>query len=146
MTVKPNGTDAKEIALHFIELTVGRATPAIVSKTITQAKILLQSGYTKQEIIDVINYVIDVKHVHMYSLGYVNSCINNILNEIKINKEKEEAIKQKEEIKQQMEEQQIQQNEVIEDGESTQRNRDKLNRFGVKPGLREKFNLDMLKG
>ena len=148
MTVKANGTDAKDIATHFISATTGRATPAIMSKTINQAKILLQSNYTKEEIIDVIDYIIDVKKVHMYSLGYVSTCVNNMLSEINAIKNKEKAKQQEQELKQKMVElkEELKQSEVIENSKSTERNRDKLNRFGTESRVGEKFNFDMFKG
>ncbi len=148
MTVKANGTDAKDVALHFVKRTSdSRSTPSIIAKTTNQAKILLQNGYTKKEIISVIDYIIDVKKIDIYSLGYINTCINNMIKEI--NKlEEEQKVK---ELKRQREEELSkisleQQSEVNENGESTQRNRDKLNRFGSKSRVGEKFDFDMFKG
>lgn len=147
MTVQPNGTDAKDIALHFVKVTTGRATPAIISKTVIQAKTLLQSGYTKDEIIKVIDYLIDVKKVQMYSLGYVGSSINSVLKEIQV-KEDEECKKLKsEQIKKEVSAiQETQRSEVTHDGESTQRNRDKLDRFGNESRFGKKFNFNMFEG
>lgn len=148
MTVKANGTDAKDIALHFIKRTSdGRSTPSIIAKTVNQAKTLLQNGYTKQEIIKVINYIVDIKHIDMYSLGYVSTCINNMIKEIN---KLEEEIKAKELKKKHEEELNRisleQQGEVKGVGESTQRNRDKLSRFGSQSRVGEKFDFDMFKG
>lgn len=138
MTTNINGTQAKEIALYFIERTTERATPAIIAKTITQAKSLLKCGYTKKEITDVIDYLIDTKHVTLYSLGYVNSAINNILLEIK-----KEKNKQKKTIPPTFIQTHIERNEVELDDETTKRNKSKLNRFGIQPRLGKKFTFDM---
>lgn len=138
--IQVNGTDAKDIALHFINVTVGRATPMIIKKTIIQAKTLLESGYTKDEILKVITYLIDKKEIQMYSLGYVGTCINNVLKETT-----------QQEVKEQVKaaityEQESKRDEVASDGESTQRNRDKVNRFGIQPRFREKFDFDLFEG
>jgi hypothetical protein len=140
MTVQANGTDAKDIALHFIHKTTGRATPAIMQKTVIQAKSLLSCGYTKSEIIRVIDFILDVKGKQLYSIGYVNACINDVLKELRQIDEKgnvKEVMKHIEEHLQQ------EQKEVNDDDESTQRNRDKLSRFGVQPrfGKELDFNL-----
>jgi hypothetical protein len=136
MTVIANGTHAKDIALHFVDRTTGRATKAIMAKTVTQAKSLLESDYEKKEIIDAIDYVIDVKGVQMYSLGYISASINTILLEMKQQKEINLA-------KEQIASSQVQQKEVIHDEESTSRNQRKANGFGAKSRIREKFNFNM---
>ena len=74
-------TSAKNIALHFVETTGNRMTSIIMAKTINQVKALLTDGYTEQEIIEVIDHI-NAKGVVMYSFGYVNTCINNVLHEI----------------------------------------------------------------
>ena len=113
MTVQPNGTDAKDIALHFVDMTTGRATPTIMKKTIIQAKVLLSNGYTKDEIIKTIDHIIS-KGIEMYSLGYVNASINDILREI----QKIESSKKVEEQKIKLEETiKSEGKEVIDDGE-----------------------------
>jgi hypothetical protein len=137
MTLQPNGTHAKEVAVHFIEKTTERATPAVYAKVTKMAKTILASGYSKDEIVKVIDYIVDVKGVQMYSLGYVNTCINEMLKEI----EQEELKKQGQEIKKTQLEQP--RSEVIDDGESRERNRDKAKRFGILSGFREKHHLDM---
>lgn len=140
MTVKPNGTDAKDVALHFLKITgVERATPAIVAKTIVQAKSILKSGYSKEEIVSVIDHIVE-KGVRMYSLGYVSHAIHDALEEIKELRIKEEATR----IAKRLQEEQIKsRSEVTSDGESSERNRNKAQRFGVKPWKRAKFDFDM---
>lgn len=145
MSPTPNGTDAKDIALYFIKLTQGRATPSIIAKTIRQAKTLLSHEYTKQEIIEVIDYIILEKKYDVYSLGYINTCINDVLREIKKKKEQEELQKKKEEVRKQLASE-VTCSEVKDDGKSTERNRKKARRLGVQSRFREKFNLDMFEG
>ena len=141
--VKANGTVAKDIAIYFLDMTQERYTPAIVSRTVGQAKNLLESGYTQTEICSVIDFIVNETSTVMYSLGYVSSAINDVLKDInamaimKAHKELIEESKasyQKEENK-----------EVDKDVESQIRNRDKLSGFGNEPGKREKSYLDMLK-
>lgn len=145
MSPTPNGTDAKDIALYFIKLTQGRATPSIIAKTVKQAKTLLSNEYTKQEIIEVINYIILEKKYDVYSLGYINTCINDVLREIKKKKQQEELQRKKEEVRKQLTSE-VMCSEVKEDGKSTERNREKARRLGIQSRFREKFNLDMFEG
>lgn len=145
MSPTPNGTEAKDIALYFIKLTQGRATPSIIAKTIRQAKSLLAHEYTKEEIIKVIDYIVLEKKYEVYSLGYINTCINDVLREIKKKEEKEELEKKKAEIRNQLTSEQVH-SEVKDDGKSTERNREKARRIGVQSRFREKFNLDMFEG
>lgn len=145
MSPTPNGTDAKDIALYFIKLTQGRATPSIIAKTIRQAKTLLSREYTKQEIIKVIDYIILEKKYDVYSLGYINTCINDVLREIKKKKEQEELQRKKEEIRKKLASG-VTCSEVKDDGKSTERNREKARRLGVQSRFREKFNFDMFEG
>lgn len=140
MSVPANGADAKDIALHFIDMTTGKVTPSIMAKTVTQAKNLLNYGYNKTEIIDVIDYLITVKHVDLYSLGYVNASINNVLREI----QKQKA-NQKKPIPPTFTQTYRKRNEVKENDESTNRNKSKLNRFGIQPRFGEESFIDMFK-
>ena len=147
MTIKANGTHAKEIALHFINLTNGRATPQIMKKTVSQAKSLLTSGYTKEEIVSVIDFLIITKKLDIFSLGYINASINDALREIAKTKEIEEKEKAKEAIRQQIESQQASiRSEVAKDDESTKRNREKARRIGVQSRFGKKFDFDMFEG
>ena len=88
-------SDANKMAKYFIDKTAGRATPAIMKKTHAQAKTLLQSGYSKEEITKVIDFLIDEKKINIYSLGYVNTCINNVLNTIKKKELQEKVLQNK---------------------------------------------------
>jgi UDP-N-acetylmuramoylalanine-D-glutamate ligase len=145
MTVQPNGTVAKDIALHFVNATNQRVTPHIMRKTIQQAKSLLSSGYEKDEIISVIDFLLKHKSANMYSLGYVNASINDILREMKEMEEKERLEQVRKEI---AEQQSVQRSEVVNHAESTERNRKKAERIGtgVQSRLGKKFNFDMFEG
>lgn len=122
MTIK---SDAKEIALHFLEATGNRATSAIMGKTINQIKNLLVNGYTKDEIIKVIDHI-QAKGIKIYSFGYINVCINSILHEIEQNKQQQTKTNLKKAIRDEMAQQ-----ETVEVIRHTSANRDKIARFGV---------------
>lgn len=138
--VKANGTVAKDIGLYFLQETfVERYTPAIVKRTIGQAKGLLEAGYTDEEI----RYTIDhltAKGVDMYSLGYVSSAINDVLREKKAWEIKAKA----EQMQQKISDAQSKDREVVDvDDESAERNRQKAERFNLQSRKRTKFDLDM---
>ena len=139
--VKANGTIAKDVALYFLDMTTDRYTSSIVAKTINQAKQLLEAGYTKEEIISVIDYITTKTSVKMYSLGYVNHCINEVLNKIN----EENKAKQIREI---IEQGKLEQATTIDrgdiDNESTKRNREKVSRLNIQSRQRKKFDFDML--
>lgn len=144
---KQISSDAKEIAFYYFEATnVNKTTPNIIKKTISQAKSLLTYGYTKEEILKVIDYIVNVKKVKMYSIGYVFSAINNILKEIdkiEVEKRQKEIVEQtKKEIASTNE---AKRNEVILNNESTKRNQDKLNRFGIQSRFGKEFDCNMFK-
>ena len=135
---KANPTHAKDIALHFINVTETKATPAIMRKTIQQAKTLLASGYNKDEIFKVIDYIVKDKGIDMYSLGYVNTCINKILKEIN-EKEKEQNIKQELEKQKENYKPPRESKSGVSDDESRERNKTKSERFGVQRKMQEQF-------
>lgn len=144
MNEKQLGKDAKEVAIHFMKLTEQRITPAIMGKTIKQTKSLLEAGFTKREIIEVMDYVIHVKRVEVWSVGYFSACINDALRELKEIQEAEQRAERLDELNRQREEALANQtNEVTTNDESAQRNRDKAKQFGAQSRKRTKFNLDM---
>ncbi len=132
MTINPNGTEAKDIALYFVKLTTNKVTPAIMAKTVNQAKNLLSSGYTKDEIIAAIDHV-NAKGVKMFSLGYINTCINKVLFEIDKNKQDQTKANLKKAV------QEMAKQEVAEVVIHESNNRSKLTRFGV--GNKDKYNI-----
>jgi hypothetical protein len=134
------GTDAKTIALHYLNATTdGRHTPAVFAKTINQAKSLLNSGYTVDEICGTIDYVIK-QGVNMYSIGYINAVIGDVVKEL--NKEHVQRAAEQEK-KLMMQKERETQSEVKADVESTERNREKATRLSVQSGLRTKYLVDM---
>lgn len=138
--MKANGTIAKDIAIYFFEAIDTRCTSSMIAKTIIQAKHLLQAGYTEDEIKKVIDYIVNKTNVKMYSLGYVNTMINKILENIE---DEEKQLETERLIQESKEEYEKLKSQVKESGTET-RNREKLNRFGVKPRFGEKFDFNML--
>lgn len=139
MKSKENGTHAKEVAIYFLDKTQDKYTPAIIAKMINQVKNIMSCGYNKEEIISVIDYLIDVKGVKIYSLGYINSAINDTLEVIKketYNSKVEEMLNKEREVTE----------EVKVNEDSNQRNREKSERFGTNTRFGEKHNFDMLEG
>ena len=77
----------------------------------------------------------------MYSLGYINTMINSILENIN----EEEKVKQiQERIEKDRQEYTKIVNEVVKENESETRNKEKLERFGLKSRFGKKFDFDML--
>ena len=140
-TIQANGTEAKDVAIYFMEQTNKTLTSKEVSKTIGQVKTLMLKGYTKTQIIDTIDYVIALTSITMYSFGYVVAVIDDTLKRIADKK-------QSQEIRLRMEEEQKKAfgNEVNVDGESTERNRNKAGGFGTESRFGEKYNFDLLEG
>jgi hypothetical protein len=140
---KVNGTDAKDIAFKFLDLTTdGRNTKAIIARTIISAKNLLSIGYSKEEICDTIDYVVK-SGVNMYSFGYINHAIADVVKKLR-----EEETARIAEIEKQklLEKQNLPQGEVNVDDESRERNRNKAGRFGAESRFREKHHFDMFEG
>ena len=138
---------ANKIAKHFIFKTNTRATPAIMKKTHAQAKTLLSSGYTEEEIINTIDYLIDVKKVNMYSLGYVNTCINNVLNNIEKNELDKLTLQNKSTVRKEMKEYEERlSKEVVNNVHSSSRNKIKAERLGLQSRFREEFISNLFEG
>lgn len=133
-------SDAKEIAVYFVNTTNVKASKSLMSKTIVQAKSLLSDGFTKEEIIKTIDYVINVMKIVPYSFGYVNVVISDVLPKInKLEAQQSAKIAQEE----MMEFIEASRNEVRGNDESTNRNKSKLNGFGVQPRFGEELNFDL---
>lgn len=143
MSKKANGTHAKEVAIHFLNATTdGRYTRLMIAKTINIAKSILTSGFTKEEIIAVIDYFVN-KGVNMYSLGYISATIGDALKEVQKDVRSREAQQEMQKLE---EHAKSQQSEVSVNDESAERNRAKLTRFGVQSGVREKHHFDLFEG
>lgn len=144
--MKANPTVAKDIAIYFLEATDQRYTPSIIAKTIIQAKAILEAGYTKGEIIQCIDWVINKTTVVMYSLGYISTMINKILENIKQEVDAEEKNEKLKKYKEDM--LTFQQGLLKKEGEevgneTSDRNRRKANEFGDKSGERKKYYFDL---
>jgi|GEM_PF-1569638 len=133
-------SDAKEIAVYFVDATNVKASKSLMSKTIVQAKSLLSDGFTKEEIIKTIDYVINVMKIVPYSFGYVNVVISDVLPKInKLEAQQSAKIAQEE----MMEFIEASRNEVRSNDESTNRNKSKLDGFGVQSRFGEKLDFDL---
>lgn len=137
--MKVDGTEAKDIALYFFDATNQRATPEIFSKTIIIAKSILKGGYTKEEIYQAIDYLVD-EGVIMYSLGYLSCSINDVLYKINKAKEIERNFEVKNKMTKYLQDERAKGNAY----EINTNNRSKRKRLGVQSKFREKFNIHLL--
>lgn len=138
--MKANGTHAKEIALYFLGQTgVERATSALIGRSIKMAKHILEAGYSKDEVIMTIDYIIS-KGVKMYSLGYVSASIADVLREMEEQKTKQQASSVTEQLAEQLKQDR---KAVTSDGERAKRNAEKARRLSVQSRFRKKHNFDM---
>lgn len=142
----PNPTDAKTLALHFLDLTTKRMTPQIIARTIIQVKAVLAQGYTVEEVTKVIDYVL-ARKAGVYSFGYISSAINDSLREL----EAEEArIRYQAEAKVAHAElastMQESRGRVTEVDDSTERNKRKAKRSNIQSRFGKKSYFDMFEG
>ncbi len=133
-------SDAKEVAVYFANSTNVKPSKSFMSKTIIQAKSLLSDGFTKEEIIKTIDYVINVKNIKPYSFGYINVVITSILLQINKLEAQQSAKNTQEKI---MEFIEASRNEVRGVDESTNRNKSKLDGFGVQSKFGEELDFDI---
>lgn len=140
MTVHPNGTDAKDISLYFAYNFSVRVTHGYMAKTVNQAKLLLEQGYTKDDIMKVIKYIADGSKNPIHSFGYIIKVMDDTLQKIRTAEKAEQELAKLDVLAKQM------QNEVSKDGESTERNRVKARDFGIQSRFGEKFNFNLLEG
>lgn len=133
-------SDAKDIATYFVNSTDMKASKSLMSRTIVQAKSLLSDGFTKDEIIKTIDYVIKVKKVDLRSFGYINVVISDMLKDV---------IKYEASLSAQNAQQDVMafieasRNEVRGSDESTNRNKSKINGFGVQYKFGEGLDFDI---
>lgn len=133
-------SDAKDIATYFVNSTDMKASKSLMSRTIVQAKSLLSDGFTKDEIIKTIDYVIKVKKVDLRSFGYINVVISDMLKDV---------IKYEASLSAQNAQQDVvafieaSRNEVRSSDESTNRNKSKINGFGLQPKFGEELDFDI---
>lgn len=133
---------AKEIALYFLDLTQDKFTPSIVSRNVKQSRELLEAGYTKEEIIRVIDEVLR-RNPNVYSLGYISASINDVLRELNEFEKREAVEKQREEMRTQNALTIQQGRSEVSPDESTERNREKARRASVQSRFGKKFDFDM---
>lgn len=137
MTINP--TVAKDIALEWLALLGQRPTPPLMARLIKQVKGLMEVGFTDEEIRYAMDYIVSIKP-DVYSFGYVESSINDVLR-----KRKEEEQRKKELLIKQEVEKQILSNisitkesEVAIGDETSERNQRKAERLGIQSRKREK--------
>jgi len=133
-------SDAKDIAIYFVNSTNMKASKALMSRTIVQAKSMLSDGFTKDEIIKTIDYVINVKKVNLRSLGYINVVISDLLPQVLKHEAQLSTQNVGKELAAFIE---ASRSEVRGNDESTNRNKSKLNGFGLQPRFGEKLDFDM---
>jgi hypothetical protein len=133
---------AKEIALYFLDLTQDKFTPSIVSRNVKQSRELLEAGYTKEEIIRVIDAVLK-RNPNVYSLGYISASINDVLRELNEFEKREAVEKQREEMRTQNALTIQESRSEVSPDESSERNREKARRASVQSKFGKKFDFDM---
>lgn len=133
-------SDAKDIAIYFVNSTNMKASKALMSRTIVQAKSMLSDGFTKDEIMKTIDYVINVKKVDLRSLGYINVVISDLLPQVLKHEAQLSTQNVGKELAAFIE---ASRSEVRGNDESTNRNKSKLNGFGLQPRFGEKLDFDM---
>lgn len=140
MVVDP--TEAKEIALEWLKLLGNKPTPPLMARTVKQVKGLMQVGFSDEEIRYTMEYVVRT-NPNVYSFGYVEACINDVLRKRAEEKRKEESKQVSESLQKQTTAIVTSESEVTSDDESSERNRRKAKRFSVQSRVREKsyFNL-----
>lgn len=137
-----NPAEAKDIALYFLDLTQDKFTSSIVARQVKQAKALLEDGYTKEEIIRVIDEVLK-RNPKVYSLGYISASINDVLRELNEFEKSEAVDKQREEMRTQNALTIRESRSEVSPDESTERNREKARRAVVQSRFGKKFDFDM---
>lgn len=137
MTVQPNGTHAKEIALHFLKASNQPLTKSNVAKTIKHVMSTLGNGYTRDEVFLVMDNVFEVRKVKtVHSFGYIVSCLDQVL-------EEKRAAEQAVIILAASEQAISKQRDEVKEDDSTERNQQKAARTQLQSRLRKKFNFDM---
>lgn len=130
-----NGTDAKEIALHFMGAKEIPTTKTNVVKNIMLAKSILELGYPKESIIIAIDLNID----KMFSLGFIKFVIDDTHKAI-VAKAKED------EVKNALERIRTTNNTFSESGDNEHnRNKEKLERRTAKSRVRKGYPDDLFK-
>lgn len=133
-----NPTEAKEIALEFLQLIGQSPSRANMSRTIQQVKLIMEANYSSEDIRYVMNDCI-ARVPDIYSFGYIARAMERVLaNRVK---EPEEYPTHVIEV---VTHQVTSESEVEKEDDTTARNREKAKRLGVQSGKRAQSYLDML--
>jgi hypothetical protein len=129
-------SNPRDVAIYFLNLSNQEKSRTNIIRAVKSAGTLLES-YSSSQVKDVIEYLIDVKKIDLYSLAYLNNHMDKYLEEI-------ENIRLKETYAEHIKNIQTQPTqEVSVDEQSVERNNGKLHRFGIQSRVREKFNFDL---
>lgn len=146
MTVPVNGTHAKDITLHFLKAAQQPITKRSMAQGIQLTKTMLANGYSKDDIIRVIDHVVE-RTANVYSMGYITRCIEDTLDELRAVDEAESRKREADSLVKQNESEIAKLRDEVVNDESTQRNRRKAaNRAELQSRLGKKFDFDMFEG
>ena len=127
-------TDAKEVALYFCEAKqINPSQKGVMPSAINNAKRLLADGWSVDEIMETIDYVLNT-NPSVYSLGYLSFCIESVQEKIQ---KKRSALIDKAAVQQAT---QRAESEVKEIEYDARRNDEK---FNTKSSIRKKRNFDL---
>ena len=127
---------SSKITLYYLRRIGVEADKNNIAKTMRIAKSLLYD-YSEEDILDTIDFILDVKKVDMYSLGYVSASISTLIKDVR----KERARKVVRGMTQESSRDEV----TIEHG-SQERNRDKRQQLGVQSRIREKYSKHLFEG
>jgi DNA-binding transcriptional MerR regulator len=133
-----NPTEAKEIALEWLALLGQKPTPALMARIIKQVKGLMEVGFSDEEIRYTMKVVVRTKP-DVYSFGYVEACINDVLRKRAEERRKAEVKQISKDLQEEAKPILVtSESEVSQDDEVSERNRRKAERFGIQSRVREK--------
>lgn len=135
--VQGNGTHAKEIALFFIRTFGIQGNPNTIARTVKLVKDTLADGYSKEDIMMVIEYLADVKKMELYSFGYVKVSIDAFLKDARKRQEDIDSVGIRDE------QAKLFTREVVTLDESSERNRKKATELGAESRFRKKFDFNL---
>ena len=128
-------TDSKEVALYFLEKTKQNLhkdkMKSFMARTVPQIKRLLCFGYTRDDLVNTIDYIQDKTKTNMYSFGYVVAVIEDLLPKVQADIEKDMIKQLPKEVNYGAE--QVKENNRRKRGRNT----------GFQSRIREKFTSDL---
>lgn len=129
-------SNPRDVAIYFLNLSNQEKSRTNIIRAVKSASTLLEN-YTSNQVKDVIEFLIDVKKIDLYSLAYLNNHMDKYLEEI-------ENVRLKETYAEHIKNIQTQPTQEVSINEqSVERNNGKLHRFGIQSRVREKFNFDL---